>query len=246
VALTFDDGYQDVLGDAAAVLRGHGAPATVFVTTAGLEAEAPWHHWWDVLEAALLDPQAATQILSVPLPEGPVRYRMSTRADREAAHDALHHALVRLSACDRTRAIEAVVGWSGRDLRLPCRLTRDELTALARIPGFSIGAHTVHHVALPFQPPETQRREIVSSRAHLADLLGRAPDAFAYPYGAWNGDTAATVRDAGFTLGLTCDEGLCSARSQPFAVPRIEVRPGTAERLAAALERHFTQAADAR
>jgi hypothetical protein len=44
-AITFDDGYVDVLTHALPVLESHGAPATVFVTTG--QMGSPREFWWD-------------------------------------------------------------------------------------------------------------------------------------------------------------------------------------------------------
>ena len=52
MALTFDDGYEDNLRIAGPLLQRYGAPATFFLTTAGLIG--PAEYWWDTLERILL------------------------------------------------------------------------------------------------------------------------------------------------------------------------------------------------
>jgi peptidoglycan/xylan/chitin deacetylase (PgdA/CDA1 family) len=48
VAITFDDGYRNVLESAAPILRDHGFTATVYVVT-GREADGPWRPEWPLL-----------------------------------------------------------------------------------------------------------------------------------------------------------------------------------------------------
>ncbi|MBX9758999.1 MAG: polysaccharide deacetylase family protein, partial [Beijerinckiaceae bacterium] len=50
-ALTFDDGYRDNLEIAAPILRRHGAPYTIYVTTGFVERTA--RLWWLEMEAAI-------------------------------------------------------------------------------------------------------------------------------------------------------------------------------------------------
>ena len=59
-AVTFDDGYRDTVEHALPVLRRHGAPFTVFVTTGF--AEGTGRLWWVELEEAIarLDRVAVT------------------------------------------------------------------------------------------------------------------------------------------------------------------------------------------
>jgi len=63
VVLTFDDGYEDNLVQAAPVLRERGASATVFVAS-GYVTD-PREFWWDELERRLLLPGALPRTLSL-------------------------------------------------------------------------------------------------------------------------------------------------------------------------------------
>lgn len=49
--------------------------------------------------------------------------------------------------------------------------------------GHEIGNHTAHHVWMPKVPLEVQRREVEGAQAALAEITGREPTRFAWPYG---------------------------------------------------------------
>src|SRR5262249_62048782 len=100
----------------------------------------------------------------------------------------------------------AVVAWRGGrgGARASHRaLTSRELRLLAQRPGHALGAHSVHHLALPLQPAAVREHEIHACREQLGELLHREVSAFAYPYGAYDAATAAAVRAAGFRLAVT-------------------------------------------
>jgi peptidoglycan/xylan/chitin deacetylase (PgdA/CDA1 family) len=92
-----------------------------------------------------------------------------------------------------------------------------QLRALADL-GIEVGAHGMEHVFMPGLSDEELRRNTHDAREALADLLGAAPRAFAYPQGRFDERVAAAVERAGFIVAfaLTEDGGR-------FAVPRVEI-----------------------
>ena len=220
VALTFDDGYLDTLQEAAPLLERAGVPATVFATTRWLER--PGEYWWDVLEDALLrgEPPA-----SLTLELDGERVTLPTRGpdDRRAAHDRLHGRLVHTARDERDRIMAQIAAWSGRGADARRRpVVADELRRLARVPGISIGAHGVDHLALPDQTAAEQRREIGGSLAALERVLSHRVDLFAFPYGAVDRASAAVARTM-CRWSVSCRPAAVGASFDAAGVPRIEV-----------------------
>src|SRR5207249_4682851 len=89
--------------------------------------------------------------------------------------------------------------------------------------GHAIGAHTTHHLVLPTQPLDTRRREILDDKATLERILGRPVTLFAYPYGDFDADTVAIVRDAGFLAAVTTEAGFVACGTNRLPLPRREV-----------------------
>src|SRR5437899_2173753 len=64
-------------------------------------------------------------------------------------------------------------------------ISRRDLEALA-VAGHTIGCHTHTHPDLTTLSPQALEREVIGSKRVLEDALGRAIEAFCYPYGARN------------------------------------------------------------
>lgn len=239
VALTFDDGYEDMVTHAVPILRSIGLPATFFVTAGGLDAPVPF--WWDRLEAILLGEGRRSATLDLELPEGR-RIHLPTGSPkaRRGAHDAIHRAARGMESSERERLMNRLREWAGVDLSaLPRPMTAQEAAWIARDERFRLEAHGVDHLSLPAVPPEAMDREVVAGRRRLGDLLGRAPEAFAYPYGDLSERAVAAVRRAGFGAGLSCRGALVHPDDDPFRLPRIEVPSDGGEAFERFLDRWF-------
>jgi len=254
VAVTFDDGYQDTLTGAAPILGELGIPATVFLTSDRLVDAG--EHWWDVLERIFLGGEALPPRLAldaidalgtlatvdaldaVHVVDGRAWFATATGPERRATFAALEAACREATLERRERLLEEVAAWSGLELRpRPSHraLGAEEVRRLAEVPGIAIGCHSAHHLWLPLQPPDVQRREVAEGRAALEALLQRPVSSFAYPYGAVAPETVAAVREAGFEAGVAIRPAPVRAGADPLLLPRYEVRADAAVPLAARL-----------
>ena len=109
-------------------------------------------------------------------------------------------------------------------------ISRRDLTALVAA-GHTIGCHTHTHPDLTTLSPEALESEVIGSKAALEDALGRAIDAFSYPYGVRNPAVVSAVRRAGFSVAFTIDLGGVDRRDDPYQLNRIAVlgEPSAAE-----------------
>lgn len=220
--LTFDDGYRDNRDHAAPILARRGAPWTLFVTTDF--AEGRGRFWWREIEAAVA---ASTRVraLGLDLPA-------ETDAQKIQAFEAIYWRLRAGSEADLRRETARLCESVGID---PAALSRDacldwdELAALSRAtPELTLGAHTLTHPMLAKWDEATARREIVESRAILAERLGREVRHLAYPVGDPGSAGArefALAREAGFATAVTTRPGhLWPDHAQHLhALPRISV-----------------------
>jgi peptidoglycan/xylan/chitin deacetylase (PgdA/CDA1 family) len=205
-------------------------PATFFVTTAQPGGE----YWWDALERCLLDEGDRPSTLEVPLGDTTFRLPTSSAEERRAAHATLHPHLVHASSPVRDTAMSSVIRWGGDGLVRYRSMSAEQICRLARIPGMSIGVHTVSHLALPDQPADVQLEELVACRERLSALIDRPVTCMAYPYGAVDRDVARLVRRQ-FQWGLSCDEAAVPDSFDAARVPRVEVKAWPVEQLAARL-----------
>jgi peptidoglycan/xylan/chitin deacetylase (PgdA/CDA1 family) len=232
VAITFDDGYLDNLEDAAPALERAGLPATFFLTTRHLDA--PGEYWWDLLERVFAETTPLPDVLEFPLASGALRVVTN---DRESARATLHEVLVRAELADREGAVDVlrrVVAPPGGNRR---PLVADEVRALARFSGASIGAHTVNHLSLPALA-DAGAREIEESRVALERVLGYPVRDLAYPYGGVDEQVARAVRRT-WRWACACGDGPVADSFDAARVPRIEPGNVTAGELSRRIERVF-------
>lgn len=89
--------------------------------------------------------------------------------------------------------------------------------------GMEVGSHSLSHPRLHELPPDVAQREIAESGAALRNLLGVPIEHFAYPFGAFNADTVAWVRRAGYSSAVTVLPGIAQTSDDPLRLPRILV-----------------------
>jgi peptidoglycan/xylan/chitin deacetylase (PgdA/CDA1 family) len=255
VAITFDDGYADALEAAHPLLERHGAPATVFVATGGVEGGDPF--WWDRLAALLAPPRSLLATLELRArgrvhrfeldPESGGEPRVRERglgfgardAPRARLHDALHRLLGGLEAREREEVLDALGAWAGAAAPGPGEraLRREEIAKLAAGGLVEIGAHTVSHPRLAELAPEARDREVRESQAFLGDLVGRRVTSFAYPHGRHDAATRRILVESGFERACTSRAGTVRPHGDPLELPRVAVPDCDGEGLARLLRR---------
>lgn len=248
VAISFDDGYADNLHRAAPLLERHGVPATLYLATDYLER--PREFWWDLLVDALTGPGERPARISVEVGRTGVDAPTATVAERRhAALDLLQPALRGCRVAELEEAIARISEWAGLDhaalpsgcaedpLRRP--MTAAEVEQLAADAAFELGSHTASHPSLRALDEDEAREEIFASRELVADLVGRSPRSFSYPFGENLPVTRRLVRSLGFdeAVGVLPNLPLTAAarRFELPRVPAIEEPPEALERRLEAL-----------
>lgn len=187
-AITFDDGFSDVLHHALPLLERRQVPFTTYVTTGYPEGRL-MH-----ISAAIEDLVRGNDVIELELPGALVRLAAATPAEKVAALQQLEQ--IAFTQFPTVAAAAEAFGFD-RAAYARCVLDWEELATLARHPLCTLGAHTVHHPDLTVTPRDDVRREMSDSNARLTALVGRPPVHFAYPFGRY--DQAA--REEGFRAG---------------------------------------------
>ncbi len=102
-------------------------------------------------------------------------------------------------------------------------LSWDEVRALAREPGISIGSHTVTHPFLSRVDLSAATSEIASSREIIARQLGAPVDFFCYPGGDVTRREMQIVAAAGYRAAVTVAPGVNRCGADLYALRRTEV-----------------------
>lgn len=220
VVVTFDDAYRDNLTAASPVLLATETPATFFATTGHLHEEGEF--WWDTLTRLLLMEPGLPPVLTL---DGFGHDLTLTTDDRHTLLRSVHGRMRTLSAEHRDVVLQQVLDQIDSPMSRPQArpLTSPELKQLASRPGHEIGAHTRHHLSLPFQSEQNCFDECRESRESLEELLDRAVRSLAYPFGEVTGRVAALAAAAGFTSGLTTEAQPVTAESDLMRLPRLAV-----------------------
>jgi peptidoglycan/xylan/chitin deacetylase (PgdA/CDA1 family) len=248
VAVTFDDGYADNLYSAKPLLERYDVPATVFLPSGLLGTKREF--WWDELDGLLLQPGRLPGSLRMKIngkahrwqlgeaaryPRSDLRHYRHWRAwedppsPRHALYKSMWDLMHALPANERNRVLVELRGWAGVEQagRSSHRLLSvEEAVDLARGGTIEIGAHTVTHPSLSTLPVDSQRLEIVRSKATLEDIVGVPVTSFAYPYGKrsdYSGQTITLVREAAFARACTNFTGLVKRSTDGFQLPRLQV-----------------------
>ena len=218
--LTFDDGYRDFADTVVPMAARLGAPVTVFVASGFTGGD----FWWDELVALLGPGTQGTPELQLRINGGdPLRLTgLEQPQARIAAACDIGGRLVGRSPEQVEAVLSQLRAWAG-DAPAPSGrpMTRDELAAVARVPGVEIGAHTVSHSCLAGLPPESQRDEIGASKAALESICDTEIRVFSYPHGSLSARTPALVKSLGFSCACMSHDGMLTARGDPYRIPRL-------------------------
>ena len=164
--------------------------------TAGPVLDGEPLFWWDALAEATA---------------GPVR-------------EVLHPALRRVPAPERSRIIRTLAMTPPSSCGRP--MTTTELRMLARIPGITIGSHTMTHSALGALPAAEQQVELQSSKERLEDAVGRPITLMSYPFGQRadiSADTIVLAMTSGYRAAFTATGRAIVPGENPHALSRVIV-----------------------
>jgi peptidoglycan/xylan/chitin deacetylase (PgdA/CDA1 family) len=176
---------------------------------------------------------ATVEKLAAPLPERTV---LITFDDGYADNATAFEALAARGMCATWFIVSADIGRCAGWVRPgePARpmLDAGQLWTMAAA-GMEIGGHTRHHCRLTEVDAATRDAELQDCKADLEDLLGRAVDSFAYPYGLYDDQVVAATERAGFRIACTTRSGWVNPADGPLQIRRVAVfAPDTAATLA--------------
>jgi len=97
-----------------------------------------------------------------------------------------------------------------------------EAEALAEA-GWTIGSHGIDHIDFTAAPPFESTRQLRASKTLLEEHFQTRCDTFAYTWGRHTPALREEVRKAGYRYGFAGTHGAVSERSNPFAIPRIDI-----------------------
>jgi peptidoglycan/xylan/chitin deacetylase (PgdA/CDA1 family) len=219
VAVTFDDGYRDVVENALPVLEEFEIPATLFIVTDGLGGT----FWWDRLGVLLQ--RSVRSNTEVRFEAGGRSFAWDPDAAEEVLMAGAHRTLQEAGCQEREQVLaqlesrEADAG--GHPGTVPRVVDEEDLRELARHPLLEIGSHTVTHPRLSALAPSEVDHELEQSRSRLERLTERPVTSLSYPHGARDPGLSVRVEAAGYARACMSRNGLLGGQTDRFALPRL-------------------------
>lgn len=227
VAVTFDDGYHDVVSLAVPVLRRYSIPASLFVVSDFVDGKL-WL-WPDRLRFIVDRVRLGTTEFRH---SGTTRRLMVTsEADRPVQEAQWCEHVKWLSVPAREELLTAMADACGVSVPAApppeCRAaTWADLRALAA-EGFDIGAHSRTHPILSRIPQKQLDDEIAWCKEQIEGHLGSRIRHFSYPNGQpddYTPEAIRTVVRAGYQAAVTTIRGGNTPATPIFELRRINVR----------------------
>jgi peptidoglycan/xylan/chitin deacetylase (PgdA/CDA1 family) len=233
VAITLDDGYRDNYTNAYPLLKEYGIPATIFLATGFIGNTHMF--WWDRIGESLkrtrvdrVEKSWINGLLNGERAALPDTLDLSTHAGRNQAWDSLTTALRR---CERDRRDGILAVLEERLAVEPAEsdstmLTWEQVVEMSGN-GVDFGAHTVTHPSFASTTTDECEREAVESKRAIEARTGKPVISFAYPFGDFNRDQMAIMKDrlrtAGFRCAFVVESGCVRADSDPYELKRVHV-----------------------
>ncbi|EKD97525.1 MAG: polysaccharide deacetylase [uncultured bacterium] len=216
--ITFDDGYADNYTLAAPILAKWRVPATFFIATSYIEGGCMWND--SVIEAIRMASSGILELTSF----GLGRHKLSDASSRHNACKTILQQLKYFSQEKRDSISFEIGKISGLPSDLAPMMTTKQLRALRKL-GMELGAHTETHPILERVSDNQAEAEIRLSKEQLERILNETVTSFAYPNGRPNKDYsfrhAEMVRQAGFSVAVSTEQGIATSASDIFQLPRF-------------------------
>lgn len=224
-ALTFDDGFRDVVTHGLPVLERHDAPFAFYIAPGLADSDA--RLWWVEMEEAI------RRLEKIDIDLGGARLSLPAKTDAEKSA-AFERVYWLLRDCGEERLLRVVAdlrdraGVDSRALVASLCLDWAELRALAPHRLVTMAAHSMTHPRLALLSEAAAFAEMTRSRDRLEQEFGRPCRHFAYPYGD---PTSAGPREfalaerAGFSTAVTTRPGMIFPEhaAHQLALPRLSV-----------------------
>lgn len=227
LAITFDDGYQNIFRTAFPVLRKYNVPFTIFLPTDFIERKIPL--WVDRLEYAIGNSRAGE--VEIKKEGNIISFPLLNQEEKTQADSFIRGYAKTISDSERQKLINKVVRQCGIDLKdylleepdyKP--LNWNEILQMVSSGLTSIGSHAASHAIATRLSPEDFHKEVVSSRQLIKEKTGKDCSLFAYPNGQpgdFSEETAEILKKNGFLGAVTTVMRFLGKDAKTFSLPRF-------------------------
>ena len=222
--LTFDDGWDDFYTHAFPILKKQGVPATIFLPTALIGTEKSL--WTDQLADIFHG--------GIKVNSGTIRPTNPLVEEIEAFMENNNRYLDKAINLLKTRREEEI--WEiinelrkrwriGNEKKKRSFLTWEEVREMGRSGIVNFGSHTANHRILTTLTTEEIKEELLESLETLKKKGDVNPNffPFSYPNGNYTPEIAAMVREEGYSMAVTTENGWNAFDDNLFELKRISL-----------------------
>lgn len=194
IAVTFDDGYRDVIDNALPILEAYCIPVTLFISTNNINS--PYENWTDSIIRCIFEPMSYNSAFECHEDWLDGKWNVSTLEKKVSFYRKMNMFFKFSNAETREKIESKLLEWAGhpREGRDDRRIiTNEQINNIKSNQLITIGAHTVTHPSLANQNKDEQEYEIKESIASLEEIIKKKVDLFAYPFGSKNDYAKETV-----------------------------------------------------
>jgi peptidoglycan/xylan/chitin deacetylase (PgdA/CDA1 family) len=221
IAVTVDDAYASLLGEAADFVSREAIPLTVFVVVEATALRSAY--WWDRIDN--LFPRVPRERWRVF--ENACGLTTDYRTGQPARYGPLRPLRQWLLAAHAgrwpreleplLRGLEEETGT--QTLQRP--MTFEELARFAALPSVDVGVHTLSHPVLPLVPDPALSGEITGGYRALVERFVNVVPILAVPFGLFDSRTVLAAREAGMMASLTLAGATLKQHSGRDDLPRF-------------------------
>lgn len=228
-AITFDDGYKDVYLNAVPILQSKGIPSAMFVVTdlVGTSRLQVHDELYLLMKCANEEHPTVGQkhlLATVDmLAQDPVRTAKLVNRIRLVT-DPFQLTRAVLETLGKP-AINELLGFLRTIVLVPEERLKEfqlldwDMLRQMNAAGVTIGSHTLSHVLLANEDPDTVQRELHESRRQIESQLQAPAVHFAYPDGSFNALAISAAASVGYRTACTiCAH--CDPRAPLLTIPR--------------------------
>lgn len=229
--ITFDDGWQDNYTNAYPVLKKHGVPALVFLTTDYIGTNRMF--WHEELKQILerLPSNAGSEIL-----EGFRRRRAGQTVDRietilkakgRGRRLLINDLIIYLKNLGPSQ-IQEIIEELRRSIKIieprgTSMLSWEQVEQMSRN-GFGFGSHTKSHALLTQINNQQVAKELRESKRAIENNLSKPVYFLSYPNGYYNEEIIQIAKDAGYLACFTCLPGANKKSTNSLELKRKHIR----------------------
>jgi peptidoglycan/xylan/chitin deacetylase (PgdA/CDA1 family)/CelD/BcsL family acetyltransferase involved in cellulose biosynthesis len=220
VGITFDDGYADNYWNAFPILQKYGVPASIFLTTGGLDSDQ--RLWFERLADAVRETSREFLDLEMDIPR---RFWMRTLPERVDSNGRIFALLRTLKNSERTYWVKLILDQLGvkQDAERGNGMLSWDQVRTMNAKGIDFGGHTVTHPFLSKLTEAEAAWEVSECKRRIEQEVQQPAHYFAYPNGREEDFAVSNkevLRAAGYRGAVTTIWGLNDKSTDPMALRR--------------------------